>query len=161
MGAALAGVLDIDIGNSSPLGNPPWSGAESINFGAGPGSLAPGAPLLLFPGGGDPAAAAPLPTGGPDFPAEVCLKDGILRGIQVNAGGAITADFIDVDILIGGIVVYTETVFLLGGIGSFVSTTFGFMEAGGGARPISVIVRPPVGGTTAAWGYINVGVLIK
>ena len=161
MGAAV-GTLDIDIGNVSLIGSPTWSGAESINFGAGVGSLAPGGPLLLYPGGGDPASAPALIVGGPDFPAEVGFKDGILRGIHVNVGGVVVADFIDIDILVGGVVVYTEPgVFIIAGIGSFVSTTFGFMSAGGFARPISMIVRPPAGGTTASWGYINVGVLIK
>lgn len=162
MGFALAS-LDVDIGHSGIV-SPPWSGAESINFGCGPLDFdaTPGT-FLLFPGGGDPTSPAPVPIAGPDYPSMIGYKDGILRGIQLNAGGPFAGGPVIIDVIVGGVIVYTETIGIAGGVlGAFASTNFGFMSAGALSRDIAIAItnaNPPPG--AGSFAYVNVGVLIK
>lgn len=151
--------LDIDIGHSNLTFNGFWSGAESINFGCGPASFTAPGTYLLFPGGADSTSPPPIPIAGPDYPNMIGFKDGVLRGIQLTAGGVVVGGLVLIDVLVGGVIVYSETILITGGAGAFVSTTFGFMNSGIGTRDIAISISDTEDG--GSFDYVNVGVLIK
>jgi hypothetical protein len=156
--AADVGLLDVDIGHN--FGSEQRSGQETHLFGAGNGALAvpgPGDTVFLYPGGGNIGDAAVVPSPGPIIPAMASEKGCCARGIFIQTEALIGATTITVDLIQGGLVVYSETLPIPGAAGTFISTTFGLLP-GSGAFSLRVV---NTGAAPVSWDAINVSVLVK